>query len=138
GFGAAVARWTRPARSRRAGWAAIAIPAALVIVFGAIFAAANPVIQAWLGSAIDLVGGAGWAPSPVRFVFWAGCAVAAAALLRPAIRSIASLDARLGAAHVSEPGDSAPAASRLALARNGMIALNVLFLAYNALDAVYL
>jgi uncharacterized protein DUF4153 len=138
GFGAAVARWTRPARSLRTGWAAIAIPAALVVVFGAIFAAANPVIQAWLGSAIDLVSGAGWVPSPVRPVFWAGCAIAAAALLRPAIRSIAALDARLGAAHVSEPGDAAPAASRLALARNGMIALNVLFLAYNALDAVYL
>jgi hypothetical protein len=138
GFGAAVARWTRPARSLRTGWAAVAIPAALVVVFGAIFAAANPVIQAWLGSAIDLVSGAGWAPSPVRFLFWAGCAVAAAALLRPAIRSIAALDARLGAAHVSEPGDAAPAASRLALARNGMIALNALFLAYNALDAVYL
>jgi uncharacterized protein DUF4153 len=138
GFGAAVARWTRPARSLRAGWAAVYIPAALVVVFGAIFAAANPVIQAWLGSAIDLVSGAGWAPSPVRFVFWAGCAAAAAALLRPAIRSIAALDARLGAAHISEPGDEVPAASRLALARNGMIALNALFLGYNALDAVYL
>ena len=136
-FGAAVARLTRPARSLRAGWAAIAIPAALVIVFGAIFAAANPVIQGWLGSAIDRVSGAGW-PSPVRFVFWAGCAAAAAALLRPAIRSIAGLDARLGAAHVSEPGDEVPASSRLALARNGMIALNALFLGYNALDAVYL
>jgi hypothetical protein len=138
GFGAAVARWIRPARSLRGGWAAVYVPAALVVVFGAIFAAANPVIQGWLASAIDLVSGASWAPSPVRFVFWAGCAVAAAALLRPAIRSIAALDARLGAAHVSEPGDAAPAASRLALARNGMIALNVLFLAYNALDAVYL
>ncbi len=136
GFGAAVARWARPARLRT-GWAAVTIPAALVVVFGAIFAAANPVIQGWLGSALDLVSGVGW-PSPVRFAFWAGCAAAAAALLRPAIRSIASLDARLGAAHVSEPGDEVPAASRLALARNGMIALNALFLGYNALDAVYL
>jgi hypothetical protein len=137
GFGAAVARWVRPARSLRAGWAAVTIPAGLVVVFGAIFAAANPVIQGWLGSAIDLVSGVGW-PSPVRFVFWAVCAVAAAALLRPAIRSIAALDVRLGAAHVSEPGDAVPAASRVALARNGMIALNALFLGYNALDAVYL
>ncbi len=138
GFGAAVARLARPARSLRTGWAAVAIPAALVVVFGAIFAAANPVIQGWLSSAFDLVSGAGWVPSPVRCVFWAGCAVVAAALLRPAIRSITGLDARLGTAHVSEAGDAAPAASRLALARNGMIALNALFLGYNALDAVYL
>jgi hypothetical protein len=107
-------------------------------VFGAIFAAANPVIQGWLSSAIELVHGAGWVPSPVRFVFWAGCAVVAAALLRPAIRSIAGLDVRLGTAHVAEAGDAVPAASRLALARNGMIALNALFLLYNLLDAVYL
>jgi hypothetical protein len=138
GFGAAMARLARPVRSLRGSWAAVYIPAALVVVFGAIFAAANPVIQGWLSSVIDLMNGAGWAPSPVRFVFWAGCAVVAAALLRPAIRSIAGLDARLGTAHVSEPGDAVPAASRLALARNGMIALNALFLGYNALDAVYL
>jgi uncharacterized protein DUF4153 len=138
GFGAAVARLTRPVRSRRGGWAAVYIPAALVVVFGAIFAAANPVIQRWLSGAIDLVGGAGWMPSPVRFAFWAGSAVVAAALLRPAIRSIAGLDVRLGTAHVAEAGDAAPAASRLALARNGMIALNALFLVYNVLDAVYL
>lgn len=138
GFGAAVARLARPLRSPRISWAAVYIPAALVVVFGAIFAAANPVIQGWLSSVIDRVNGASWAPSPVRLVFWAGGAVVAAALLRPAIRAIASLDARLGTAHVSEPGDAVPAASRLALARNGMIALNALFLGYNALDAVYL
>jgi uncharacterized protein DUF4153 len=138
GFAATLARLARPARLVRAGSAAVYIPAGLVVVFGAIFAAANPVIQAWLGRAADLVNGVGWAPSPLRFVFWGGCAIAAAALLRPAIRTIACLDARLGVAEVSEPTGEDPAASRIALARNGMIALNALFLGYNALDAVYL
>ena len=137
-FSGALGRLARPVRSLRASWAALYIPAALVVVFGAIFAAANPVIQGWLGSVVDLVGGAGWAPSPGRVVFWAGCAVAAAGLLRPVMRSFARLDARLGASHVSEPTGALPAASRVALARNGMIALNALFLGYNALDAVYL
>lgn len=138
GFCGALFGFARPAWSTRARWAAFYIPAALVLVFGAIFAAANPVIQGWLGSVLDGMNGLAWSPSPVRFVFWAGCAVAAAGLLRPVIRTIARLDARLGVAEISEPTDEAPAEARLALARNGMIALNVLFLGYNALDAVYL
>jgi len=137
-FVAPLARLARPVRLARAGSAAFYIPAALVVVFGAIFAAANPVIQGWLGSVADLMDGLAWGPSPLRFVFWGVCAIAAAGLLRPVIRTIASLDAYLGVAHVSEPTDETLAASRIALARNGMIALNVLFLGYNALDAVYL
>ncbi|HEX4420076.1 MAG TPA: DUF4153 domain-containing protein [Kofleriaceae bacterium] len=138
GFSAALARLVRPARLARTSWAAFYIPAGLVVVFGAIFAAANPVIQAWLASLAELSGGLDWLPSPLRFVFWGGCALAAAALLRPAIRSIVSLDARLGLAHDAEPTGAAPEAARIALARNGMLALNALFLGYNALDAVYL
>jgi hypothetical protein len=137
-FGATLTRVARPAWLAHASWAAFYIPAALVVVFGAIFAAANPVIQAWLGSVVELTNGLAWAPSPLRFVFWGGCAIAAAGLLRPVIRTIACLDARLGVAHASEPTDLAPPASRLAIARNGMIALNALFLGYNVLDAVYL
>jgi hypothetical protein len=137
-FAATLAGFARPAWSTRSSWAAFYIPAVLVVVFGAIFAAANPVIQGWLGSVLDRLDGLAWSPSPVRFVFWGGCAVAAAGLLRPVIRTIAGLDARLGVVEASEPTDQAPEASRLALARNGMIALNILFLGYNALDAVYL
>jgi len=138
GFVATLLRLARPGRLGRPGSAAYYVPAVLVVVFGAIFAAANPVIQGWLGSAVALFDELGWAPSPLHLTFWGVCAIAAAALLRPAIRSIAGLDARMGTAHASEPTGQAPAAARLALARNGMIALNVLFLGYNALDAVYL
>jgi preprotein translocase subunit SecG len=138
GFVATLLRLARPGRLGRPGSAAYYVPAVLVVVFAAIFAAANPVIQGWLGSAAELFDELGWAPSPLHFAFWGACAVATAALLRPAIRSFAGLDARMGTAHASEPTGQAPAASRLALARNGMIALNVLFLGYNALDAVYL
>lgn len=137
-FGATLARIVRPLRSARASWPALYIPAGLVVVFGAIFAAANPVIQGWLGSVVERVNGLDWAPLPQRLVFWAGCAIAAAGLLRPVIRTIARLDARLGLVHGSEPTDMAPAALHLALARNVLIALNALFLGYNALDAVYL
>jgi hypothetical protein len=137
-FGAALTRIARPVWPAHARTATLYIPAALVVVFGAIFAAANPVIQRWLGSAVDLVNGITWAPAPLHVVFWGGCAIAAAALLRPAIRTIACLDARLGVAHASAPTGVDPAASRLTLARNGMIGLNALFLGYNALDAVYL
>lgn len=137
-FGASLAPFARPAWSRRASWAAFYIPAGLVVVFGAIFAAANPVIQTWLASVGDLFSGFGWAPSPLRFVFWGLCAVTAAGLLRPALRRIAFLDARLGLVEVSQPTGITPPASRLALARNVTIALNALFLAYNAVDAVYL
>jgi hypothetical protein len=142
GFGAALTRLARPAWPARASLAAVGIPAGLVVVFGAIFAAANPVLQRWGASAVDrvtgLLDGLVPAPSPVRFVFWTACAIAAAGLLRPVIRTIMYLDARLGVAHASEPTETAPAAARVALARNGMVALNALFLAYNALDAVYL
>jgi hypothetical protein len=137
-FLAALAPLVRPVRFSRAGSATLYIPAVLVIVFGAIFAAANPVLQRWLQGAVDLVSGIGWAPSPMRIAFWGVSAVAAAGMLRPVVRAITGLDARLGTAHVAESMHGAPAASRLALARNGMIALNALFLAYNALDAVYL
>jgi hypothetical protein len=138
GFGAALTRFLPRGRISRASWAAVYIPAGLVVVFGAIFAAANPVIQAWLGRAVGLLDGLAGGPSPQRFMFWGVCAIAAAGLLRPVIRTIAGLDARLGVAHVSAPTDLAPEASRIALARNVMLALNVLFLGYNALDAVYL
>jgi hypothetical protein len=137
-FGATLGRLARPVWPARARWTAFCIPAALVVVFGAIFAAANPVIQRWLGDVVELVNGDSWVPPPLRFVFWGACAIAAAGLLRPAIRTIACLDARLGMAHVSEPTGVASTSSRIALARNGMLALNVLFLGYNALDAVYL
>jgi hypothetical protein len=136
-FGGAVLRIGRLPRSRRA-WAAYYLPAVLVLVFGAIFAAANPVIQGWLSSGGDLLSGA--MPTPLRVTFWAGAALAGAGLLRPVLQSMMALDRRLGYAEIAAPGDGdgAPSEARLALARNGLIGLNLLFLGYNALDAVYL
>jgi hypothetical protein len=79
-----------------------------------------------------------WSPSPVRLLFWLTAALAALALLRPVLRTIARLDARLGIVELSAPTADAPAPAHLLVARNGMIGLNLLFLAYNALDALYL
>ncbi|HEY0189669.1 MAG TPA: DUF4153 domain-containing protein, partial [Kofleriaceae bacterium] len=135
GFVFGVGRLMRPRRARDT--AALVVPAALVLVFGAIFAAANPAIQGWLARFAELFDGA-WSPSAGRVVFWAGSAVIAAGLLRPVLRSIAGLDRRLGTSERAEPSAAGAAATQLALARNGMIALNVLFLGYNAIDAVYL
>jgi len=135
-FIVALARLARPGSSSRARWTVYAVPAGLVALFAAIFAAANPVIADWLRTAVEAVDDA--VPSPVRIAFWALCAVAAAGLLRPVLRTIARIDARLGVADVAEPTGAPAAAPRIALARNSMIALNALFLGYNALDAEYL
>jgi hypothetical protein len=137
-FAAGAARLAPPVRRTRAASAAVYVPALLVVVFAAIFAAANPVIQGWLSAAAGAIGGKVWLPTPARIALWLASALSAAALLRPAVRAIAGLDARLGTAEASEPTGEPPAPLGIALARNGMIALNLLFLGYNALDAVYL
>jgi hypothetical protein len=109
------------------------VPVGLVAVFGAVFAAANPVVERWIGS-LFAHSSLSWFPSPLRFVFWALCAIAAAGLLRPAVRELPGLTARLGGTSTEE----ASASTILTIARNGMVGLNALFLGYNALDAVYL
>src|SRR5262249_30618956 len=132
-FGASGAAVARRARVERFPWAAVLVPAGLVAVFGGIFLAANPLVQRWVG-ALFAHSSLSWFPSPLRFVFWAVCAIVAAGLLRPARRDSPGLAERLGGA----TSDETAAPSILAIARNGMIGLNALFLGYNALDAVYL
>ncbi len=137
-FGGTGVAMARPERLSKVRWVALFVPLALVVVFGLVFAAANPVVARLLQAAIAHLPRLAWFPSPLRVVFWAACALAAAGLLRPVCRELLGLDTRLGPGEALAPSVDEATAARLSVARNGMLALNVLFLAYNALDAVYL
>ncbi|MBX3232729.1 MAG: DUF4173 domain-containing protein [Labilithrix sp.] len=112
-------------RSRRRFTGAILIPIALVGVFVTIFAFANPLVARWVG----FVGSAVVLPDPMRLALWGSLAFGAVLLLRPAIHRSFAVE------HADS--DDATEAS-LAIGRNALVALNVLFLLYNALDATYL
>jgi hypothetical protein len=113
-------------RSGRRFTGALLIPVALVGVFVTIFAFANPLVARWLG----FLGRAVVLPEPARFAIWVSVAFGAVLLLRPGIRPS---KVALVADDTNEASDAS-----LAIARNALIALNVLFLLYNALDATYL
>jgi hypothetical protein len=113
-------------RSGRRFTGAILIPVALVGVFITIFAFANPLVARWLG----FVGRAVVLPNPARLALWGSLAFGAVLLLRPGIR-------RPLAVEVADTSNGASDAS-LAIGRNALVALNVLFLLFNALDATYL
>lgn len=120
------ARRIAAGRSGRRFNGAILIPVALVGVFVAIFAFANPLVARWLG----FIGHAIVVPDPLRLVLWASLAIGAIQLVRPSIRPSV-------AGELAEDSEDAGDAS-LAIGRNALGALNVLFLLYNALDATYL
>ncbi len=137
-FGGSGVALARPARLAKVRWLALLVPLGLVVVFGGVFAAANPVVARVLHAALAHLPSLAWFPSPLRVLFWGLCALAAAGILRPVTRELAGLDARLGPGEALAAVDEEAPDARITLARNGMLALNVLFVAYNALDAVYL
>jgi hypothetical protein len=137
-FGESGIRLARPSRLARVPWFTLAVPLGLVLLFGAVFFFANPVVQRWAEVLLAHLPTLAWFPSPLRFVFWGGCALVAAGLLRPVCRTIPALEARLGGGHVDLSEGALATATRLSTVRNAMLALNVLFLAYNAVDFVYL
>jgi hypothetical protein len=108
----------------------VVIPLALTAVFAGVFALANPVVAHGLGVAGDFVARIVGLPAPARIVLFAASVAGAAALLRPAIITPRSIEA------ATMEGEATPIA--LSIARNALVMLNVVFLAYNALDAAYL
>lgn len=108
----------------------VVVPLALCAVFAGVFALANPLVAHGLGVAWDAFGRVIGFPSPSRVLVWAVAIAGAVALLRPTVRL-----AR-GSESAEAIADAAPVA--LAIARNALVMLNLLFLAYNALDAAYL
>ena len=113
-------------RSGRQFTGAILIPSALVGVFVAIFAFANPLVARWLG----FLGRAVVVPDGARFALWISAAFGGVLLLRPSARRSTAVEA---ADTESEASDAS-----LAVGQNALLALNVLFLLFNALDATYL
>jgi hypothetical protein len=108
----------------------ILIPLGLCIVFAGVFALANPVVAHGLDVAWTAVTKVVGIPSPVRIFVWVAALVGATSLLRPACRLATGTEAAPQVADATSTG--------LLVARNALGALNVLFLLYNALDAVYL
>ncbi len=147
-------RAASPARAARFSWRTVTVPLALVGVFGVIFAAANPMVQGALQSAWSYCRTFTLYPSPLRVLFWCASALAGAALLRPIARVVwgrptAGAEDGAPAEHALGEQASAEDASAersgsgvstvwLDTARNVLAALNLLFLAYNGLDAIYL
>ncbi len=108
----------------------IVVPAGLVAMFLGVFALANPVVARGLGTAWTAMTSVLVLPSFGRITLWASAAVAGVSLLRPACR-LAS-----GGENASTSSEAkAPA---LLVARNALVGLNLLFFAYNAIDATYL
>lgn len=108
------------------GLASVLVPLALVVLFGAVFWFANPLVRHWVEAAtarVDL-------PPAARVGSWLLLLVGSIALMRPSL-------ARTVAPDAADETDEASRGS-LGIARNALVALNALFLGYNALDAKYL
>ncbi len=112
-------------------WKTVLVPLGLFVTFGLVFTFANPVIEAWVSRAL----GAIHLPSPARPLFWLGAAVVGTAVLRPAFRR--AFVGTLGRHQSDDAGELVPQAS-ITTARNTLLALNALFFAVNALDALSL
>lgn len=108
----------------------VAVPVALCLLFVGVFGLANPVVAHALDVALHALSHVLAFPSFARIVVWALAAIGGAALLRPAIVRARGREA---ADTTSVAGDL-----QLLVARNALVALNVLFAAYHALDAAYL
>lgn len=125
-------------RIRSVRWATVLVPLLVVALFALVFTAANPLLERWADLAWDaLTSGSGTMFTPARTGFWLLAALVAAGLLAPRVREL-RLSEQLGPGHRIEGDIAEPAEGALALARNLLIGVNLLFLAYNALDAVYL
>lgn len=122
--------------------APLLVPALIVLVFLAVFRSANPLIERglapfedWLGQAFQ--GWWSWLPSFGRLAFWALAGLIAFTYLSPARWSPARLQHWLGPGEELEAPTafSKNAALKARTALNTLVAVNVLFLIYNAIDA---
>jgi hypothetical protein len=123
--------------------AVIAVPLGIVLTFAVVFLLSNPILRDVAGrnwaplwqSIRDLY--ARFAPTPERGIFWVACVVFLASLFRPALIRYRGLY-KWRIAAVSRP--DAPRESKLAyrMAMNTLLGVNLLFIAYNVVDARYL
>jgi hypothetical protein len=108
----------------------IVIPAGLVAVFLGVFALANPVVARVLGTAWTALGSIVAFPSVGRMFLWLFALVVGISLLRPALRRTHRAE--------NAPTTDEATTTALSIARNALVGLNVIFFAYNAIDATYL
>lgn len=108
----------------------IAIPAGLLLAFAGVFALANPVVADGLSAGWRAVARLIALPSPLRVFVWISTLAAATVALRP------SIWVAKGTEVAKTEGEASPTA--LLVARNALVGLNVMFVAYLALDARYL
>ncbi len=119
----------------------VLLPLLVCSVFAMIFIAANPVVEYFANQVSDLLGQwVQWLMSLLdgaRLLWWLGAMLLGAALLRPMISSdVTRFTAAWHEQLADDPrptsgGEFAPAAAVL-------LCVNVLFLAFNALDSIYL
>ena len=134
------ARMATPPRSV-AGFRSItvAVPTAVVGLFGLVSAAANPLVERWAGAIAERLFTLTWLPTWGHVLFWIFCAFVSVALVRPARRAgVAAWAHELGSDEAIDEGAPARSDTAIATARNVLLSVNALFFAYNALDAVYL
>jgi hypothetical protein len=108
----------------------IIVPAALVAAFLGVFALANPVVAHGLGTVVSFVANVVSFPSPLRIFFWFSVLAGGAVLLRPGVWT------SRGAEAASTDGEAAE--TSVQIARNALIGLNALFVAFIGLDAKFL
>ncbi|MCL2776705.1 MAG: DUF4173 domain-containing protein [Polyangiaceae bacterium] len=125
---AGVRRLTANTRLRGVSVLPIVVPIGLALVFVGVFALANPIVARGLDAVMNAVASIGL-PPVARVFTWALFGLGALGLLRPAFWRL-----RTPTANVTK--EAKP--TSLLVARNTFVLLNVVFLAYNALDAAYL
>ncbi|HOZ49576.1 MAG TPA: DUF4173 domain-containing protein [Candidatus Hydrogenedentes bacterium] len=141
----------RRGNSRREGgrkWsqipaAVVAVPLLVCAAFAIVFILSNPIVQemsahwskVFVDKLVELV--ELYAPNPARTVFWIGCILFVNLLLRPAVHRV-SAPAEGQNDTVVARGETANLALHYRVAVNTLIAVNILFLLYNAVDAYHL
>ena len=120
----------------------VLIPLVVTVLFVLVFIAANPVVEKiaadvskrlgeWLGKFIDLF-------TLPRMFSWLGWLLVFAALLRPHVRSWLGNWLAGRCEDLAAPAPASEEKGDFAAALATLISVNVLFLAFNALDSVYL
>jgi hypothetical protein len=118
-------------------WVSVVAPVGAVAIFTMLFSAANPVVAEWLSAVWALLAAPPHDVTALRASLWIATALGTALLLYPVVRE-PKWNERLGPGHVLAVSDAVPGATARATARNILVAVNLLFLVYNVLDATYL
>jgi len=141
-FGYGVQRKTGKIKPRaRTPWRVVLVPLVVAILFIVIFVRANPVVEQvaddvseWLATQFkefwELFGVA-------RAFFWLGFLLVFAALIRPVVRPVRGEEARRSE-HLEGPQGGDEKNGDYATALVTLLVVNVLFVAFHGVDAVYL